>query len=29
VNDQATLDRMIPSPGELKRRIARNTKDGV
>jgi hypothetical protein len=29
VNDQATLDRLIPPPGELKRRIARNTKDGV
>jgi hypothetical protein len=29
VNDQATLDRFIPPPGELKRRIARNTKDGV
>jgi hypothetical protein len=29
VNDQATLDRLIPPSGELKRRIARNTKDGV
>ena len=29
VNDQATLDRMLPPMGELRRRIARNTKDGV
>ena len=29
VDDQATLDRLLPPVGELMRRIARITKDGV
>jgi hypothetical protein len=29
VDDQATLDRLLPPVGELQRRIARVTKDGV
>ena len=29
VEDQATLDRLLPPVGELKRRISRVTKDGV
>jgi len=29
VDDQATLDRLLPPVGELRRRIARVTKDGV
>jgi hypothetical protein len=29
IDDQATLDRLLPPGGELQRRIARITKDGV
>jgi hypothetical protein len=29
LEDQATLNRLLPRPGELTRRLARNTKDGV
>ncbi len=29
VDDDATLDRLLPPVGELRRRIARVTKDGV
>ena len=29
VDDQATLDRLLPPVGELRRRIARIAKDGV